>query len=616
MNSLSFIRLKAIFINVAIFVSLCAAFIYTGDKYVQKSFDTKKKFWSDKTEVLTQNTIENLHFTYLGIARQIVLDSNFEKAFLDEKPDYLLAMLKARYKAIKSDHPFVTFISFHKPNQNTFASLNPSQHKMNLSSSKIIKFTHKTGLSQSGFEISSFPLQTINYHVTLPIFIKEKYVGAVEIGVSPREISSVLASNYSIDCALVIEESKLKGIKGNIKTFYTAGGYSLLCSHDSIKYGLDEEKSFIEETTFKYSDKTYVLFPNILLNDFSGAETAKILLAFDVTKDAKSAEEFIPKAFAISILFILIAAVILYFGFGKLIDKIIKSYNKIDLKNKEIKALNENLEYKVDEKTKELALLNSSLEERIEKELMANRKKDELILVQSKHAIMGEMISMIAHQWRQPLNTLGLHAQKILLKLNMGVDVNNEEMKDAMNKIKAKVRYLSDTIDDFRNFFHTDKELKLVRFVDIIDQIMTIVGESLRINKIKIDGNTTCEKPLNTYPNELVQVMLNIVNNAKDALVENSVLDPKIEIKGKQEDGKTIINICDNAGGIPSDILENIFNPYFSTKGKNGTGLGLYMSKVIVEENLHGELRVENGKEGAIFTIILPDINNDLEKEK
>jgi signal transduction histidine kinase len=212
---------------------------------------------------------------------------------------------------------------------------------------------------------------------------------------------------------------------------------------------------------------------------------------------------------------------------------------------------------------------------------------------------------MIAHQWRQPLNTLAIINQTLVLKHRRGkIDDNIIEdfKKDSNNQIKQ----MSATIDDFRNFFKPDKELKKLCISDVLKTTLEVASPMLVSSNIDIKMDIQKDIFIEAYQNEFGQVILNIINNAKDALVENKIADKKIYVNLKELDDKVLISVEDNAGGIPDDILKDIFNPYFSTKdSKNGTGLGLYMSKLIIEEHMGGELSASNANEGARFTLVL-----------
>jgi C4-dicarboxylate-specific signal transduction histidine kinase len=233
-------------------------------------------------------------------------------------------------------------------------------------------------------------------------------------------------------------------------------------------------------------------------------------------------------------------------------------------------------------------------------------KKDKMMFQQSRFAQMGEMISMIAHQWRQPLNFIGTTTAAIQFDIFFD-KLDKDELLKHTNNIAKQSQYLSDTIDDFRNFFRNDTGVETISFNDLITSVLNIIGESIESKGITIKKDLKCNCKFTTYSNELKHVIINIIKNAEDILIENKTKNPYIYIKTYKKDDERVLSISDNGGGISNDIKEKIFDPYFSTKTKkNGTGLGLYMSKIIVEDHCHGILQVDNHDDGgAVFKILL-----------
>ncbi|MEA2049642.1 MAG: cache domain-containing protein [Campylobacterota bacterium] len=234
------------------------------------------------------------------------------------------------------------------------------------------------------------------------------------------------------------------------------------------------------------------------------------------------------------------------------------------------------------------------------------KNKEQLMIAQSRHAAMGEMISMIAHQWRQPIAVISMGANNILVDIELDM-VTNEELEDIANDILGQTDYLTQTIDDFRDFFRPKKEKELFFVKNIFTESLKVIGKSLENNNIELKKSCLYDKQINSYSRELLQVLINIIKNAKEVLVENNIKNKSISISCYESNHMVVANICDNAGGVPDDIKDKIFEPYFSTKDeKTGTGLGLYMSKTIVEKHLNGILSVENKDGGACFKIELP----------
>jgi len=246
---------------------------------------------------------------------------------------------------------------------------------------------------------------------------------------------------------------------------------------------------------------------------------------------------------------------------------------------------------------------------KLENELANSRQKDKQLLEQSRLAQMGEMISMIAHQWRQPLSAISSASGVINIKARRD-RLNNTIAIDLSNKISEYSQHLSSTINDFREFFKTNKEKKRVNFEEIISCVLNIIEEPILTHNIQLIKKFESQATLETYPNELKQVILNLIKNAEDVLLDKKIEKPFIKIHTYENDEKAFLEISDNGGGINDTIIHKIFDPYFSTKTqKDGTGLGLYMSKTIVEEHCGGELIAKNNENGVVFSIIL-------EKEK
>ncbi|MBC8238553.1 MAG: hypothetical protein H8E76_10035 [Helicobacteraceae bacterium] len=235
-------------------------------------------------------------------------------------------------------------------------------------------------------------------------------------------------------------------------------------------------------------------------------------------------------------------------------------------------------------------------------------KQEKIMMMQSRQAIMGEMISMIAHQWRQPISAISMEANNILADIAFdSVDVTS--LEKMAKQINMHTQELSKTIDDFSNFFTPNQLKELTMISSVMEDTFLIIGKSFENNNITVQINEINKlEEINTYPRELMQVFINISNNAKDILVEKKIINPMLTISCEQRDDKSaIISICDNGGGIQEDIIDKIFDPYFSTKKeKNGTGLGLYMSKMIIEKHLFGTISVYNTDDGACFKIELP----------
>jgi hypothetical protein len=245
--------------------------------------------------------------------------------------------------------------------------------------------------------------------------------------------------------------------------------------------------------------------------------------------------------------------------------------------------------------------LNLELENRVAQRTAELREKDQMLLMQSRQAAMGEMIGNIAHQWRQPLNLLGITVQQLQLYYDVG-DFDRTFLVENVEKSMEIIHHMSRTIDDFRNFFKPEKEKVEFKVQNSIAQSMSLLDSQTAHIGVEIIAKD--DPVIWGYPNEFAQVVLNILVNAKDALTEREIDNPEITVTISCEDSCATVTVADNAGGIPEEIIDKIFEPYFTTKGpQSGTGLGLFLSKVIIEKNMGGRLSVRNKGNGAEFRI-------------
>lgn len=251
----------------------------------------------------------------------------------------------------------------------------------------------------------------------------------------------------------------------------------------------------------------------------------------------------------------------------------------------------------------QLEELNRSLERRVSLSVDELRRKDLMLIQQSRQAAMGEMINNIAHQWRQPLNNIGLIVQNLQSQYEAG-EMDSAQMAAQVDNAMDVITYMSRTIDDFRNFFRQDKERHAFIVNLMVSRSLDFLLPTLKSSGIDVQCREQPDIVAEGYPSEYMQVLLNILNNARDVFLERKVPNPLISINIFREDRRAVVTIRDNAGGIPDDVLPKIFDPYFTTKEQGkGTGIGLYMSKTIIEKNLDGRLSARNVDGGVEFRI-------------
>jgi PAS domain S-box-containing protein len=252
----------------------------------------------------------------------------------------------------------------------------------------------------------------------------------------------------------------------------------------------------------------------------------------------------------------------------------------------------------------ELQKLNHELAARVSEETRKNIEQERVLIHQSRHAAMGEMIGNIAHQWRQPLNTLGLVIQNIAADYQDDL-LDQKSLTEYKNTAINTVQKMSQTIDDFRNFFQPNRLEEIFSLSKPIKEALSLIDASMQNNGIYV--TVDCPEDLVAFglPNEFAQVMLNFLANAKDILVERNVPLKKIEISAREDGKYAVVCVRDNGGGIPADIMDKIFDPYFTSK-EGGTGIGLYMTRVIIEQHMHGKISFGNTETGAEFLLSLP----------
>lgn len=291
------------------------------------------------------------------------------------------------------------------------------------------------------------------------------------------------------------------------------------------------------------------------------------------------------------------------------VTKTIELTEQLRAKEEELENLNATLEERVRKQTYQLWALNQTLENRVKEEVEKNREKDRFLFQQSRLAAMGEMMGNIAHQWRQPLSELGIILYKIK-KVFKKCHPQEEggEFLNTYEDAKRVIKKMSDTIEDFRNFFNPHRPQEIFSIEDVLNEAMVMMLGTLKRHEIKVDISIIDNIKIKGYLSEFSQVLINLLTNSKDAF-NNKSLDNRsitLEIK-KFDDIYAMIIFKDNAGGINQEIIDKIFEPYFTTKHASaGTGLGLYMSKMIVQNSMKGTIEAKNCDDGVCFYIKIP----------
>ncbi|TLP37510.1 sensor histidine kinase [Arcobacter arenosus] len=354
----------------------------------------------------------------------------------------------------------------------------------------------------------------------------------------------------------------------------------LFISFFTLSYYLKLSNENFEKDINEYK-KLYALESNITKKQIEEKISLKI-------KEHEETEKKFKRFIVLTTVSILIFMALFSLLMTTIINDLIKKY-KLQVQYKENK----------------LQKLNRNLASKVEEGIAEGKRKDKAMLQQSKLARMGSMISMIAHQWRQPLTELS----GILMELETATrfkKVNEEHILNSIERSDTMIEFMSNTIDDFRNFYKPDKIKEDFYLVESCKKALSLISATLSENQIKLEFDVRQDSKIHGYPTEFSQVILNLLINATDILIEKKIQNPKIKIKIEKREDTSIIIVSDNAGGIKEKNFEMIFDPYFSTKeSSKGTGLGLYISKLIIEKNMGGELSVRNDQEGAVFKIAL-----------
>ena len=508
-------------------------------------------------------------------------------AFAKRNRDRLDQLTQIKLDQFIQENPNFELICFGLPDMTAFYRAHmPKKFGDDISGVHGIQTVNKLKKRVSGFLISKLGLY---YRVTFPVFKKGEYIGLIAFGINLNYVNDYLHDKFATESAIIVDTKSLKQSKWfDMLEEGSVGGYTVISSNGELIDKLAKSNLNVDANDIKIEDnnKIYSIINNINIKGIKNKAIAKVLLFQDITYETTIYERYFYTFVIVLSIMLVVLSVTLVKTFNKFLNTIININD--DLKD-----------------------LNIHLEERVEEEVQKNREKEQQLFEQSKRAQLGEMIGNIAHQWRQPLSVISSSVSALELHMEMG-SVTQEETRKTLTKVFDTTQYLSSTIDDFRNFLSQKKEVSDFILQDEVNKAITIIDATLKSNHIKLIKQYHNEPvKMHSIAGEISQVLLNVINNSKDAFEQSDKENKEITIKIlPHADRSVLLIIEDNAGGIPIDILPKIFDPYFTTKHQSqGTGIGLYMSNNIITQSLNGRIIAANGSKGAIFTIEIP-INN------
>ena len=557
---------------------------------ISRYFILKKEneLLTQKYSLLTKNIEEKTNFLIqskknatLAIALSLSENEKIKEIILKENYNYDLNILSEKLKK-STDFKNVWFQIIDKEGislyRNWTSNKNDKIKKYRLDLQEVLKKPEEKSTISVG-------IYDITFKSMVPLYENNEFIGILEVITHFNSIMNNLRDNDLVEPIILVDDAFSEQLKQNafsklfLKNYYVA---NLDVSEELLSYLKHTEiKEYLEIENFVIKGNKLIINIPIVENKF---KLANILLFKDLSQiDISEIKEFKKNAF-------------LYLGFSLLFLCLLIFVIAYYLYSKRLKELNQILQQTVSD------------------EIIKNNEKNKILFQQNKMAAMGEMIGNIAHQWRQPLSVITTAASSIKLKKEYGI-LNDKEYDEFMDYIIDTANYLSNTIDDFRYYFSPNKNKNYLNTKKLIDKSLKLVNISFSEEKINIIKNIENIDIL-SFENELLQEIINILNNVKDELSKKDISEKRyLFIDLYKKDENLIMEIKDNAGGVKPEIIDRIFEPYFTTKHKSkGTGIGLYMCQEIIVKHIKGNIEVSNSNYeyngekllGALFKITIP----------
>ncbi|ADG93661.1 integral membrane sensor signal transduction histidine kinase [Arcobacter nitrofigilis DSM 7299] len=564
------VKTKTIILVLAIYILLSAIFFFIRYLDIKDFALLNQNAELKRVQQVYTETLNRTKKFYINRGYANINSYGIKEAFKNSNKEALDKLSQPRWNIIKKENSYLKSFCFYDKEGDLLTYFGASPESK-------LSFANSLKKPYDGFWFNN---KSFDYHTVSEARDKNSnIIGYVVFVIDPKYFLSEIRKLINIYAFISYQKANEKEMRFMLNKDTET---SEIIKNNKIK--IDSEIRTSEGLFLPYAIKGKGINS---LNDF------KIIFLQDVLHWKKILQKAILQSLIIMVILVLITIMVINYGFDKILKELDESNEKLKISQNKLEELNKNLQIKIEKEIK-LKLI---------KQREAN-EKERIIAHQSKLASMGEMIGNIAHQWRQPLTEVS----SILINMELHYErdkLTKEKFHDKVNEINEQVIFMSKTIDDFRNFFSSGKQKESVNISSIISSASKLMSASLENNAIECILNIKDDFEVYCYPNEISQALLNIISNAKDIVIERGIIDAKIEILAYKKDTKSILSIEDNAGGIKVFPLDKIFEPYFSTKqAKSGTGIGLYMTKTIIEKNNSGKIEIKNSQKGAIFTII------------
>lgn len=562
-------KTKTIVLVLGIFILLSIVFV------TLRYFDTKtfiknsQDFYAERVKSVYSASISQTSVFYTNRGFANLNSFGIMQALNAHDTEKLMSLSKQRWKVLRHENSYLKNFAFYDEDGKLlcFLGKRPALGKLPL----------KVRLREiaNGFWFEK--------ELSFKIFVPSKQKGYLVFTLDPKYFLSQI--------------QKLTGFQG-FMYLHEREVIHLVTPKDKKQFGfityLQSKKHDLQHNKMLLVNNELYTIHSIKSRAFGKEQDFKTFFFQNITVGQKRLYNAIYESIFVVLFLCVIAILILNYGFDVLIKRLEESNKKLSEKEEKLRNLNANLEIRVEEETQK-RMANEEV----------TQEKERMLVHQNKLASMGEMIGNIAHQWRQPLTQLS----GILIGLELFFEkgkLSKERLETKIQEAQEQIAYMSNTIDDFRNFFASGKEKTNFSIQNCVEKVLSLIHSSFKNNDINYTLYVKEDSTVLGYENEISQVLLNILSNAKDALLQRKVSPSYIYITISTKENKALIQIEDNAGGIDVEPIEKIFEPYFSTKhASSGTGIGLYMSKTIIEKNSHGKLCVKNGPKGAIFSLYL-----------